>query len=162
MEKEIDINGYDDEELINKYSVQINGKTFIRSSVLNAIGKRRAAKTNIHPGDPGTPENPIFKNGHAYVYSSTNQLIIWEDFPGIIPQEEELSIQFDPETTETFTLTRDMQPTEAQKKMIQKVKTQPVLFSEDCPKSTPMQLERFRKFGIHRMQQKLDRARIKT
>lgn len=77
-----DINGYDDEELINKYSVQINGKTFIRSSVLNAIGKRRAAKANRHPGDPGTPENPIFKHGQAYVYSSTNQLIIWEDFPG--------------------------------------------------------------------------------
>lgn len=90
MDKEFEINGHTDEDLINMYSVQVNGKTFIPSSVFNAIGKRRAEKANRQPGDPGTAENPIFMNGHAYVYSSTNQLILWEDFPGTIPQKESM------------------------------------------------------------------------
>lgn len=161
MAKNIDIEGCSDEELISKYSVQIHGKTYVRSSVMDAIGKRRAQNAARQPGDPGTPENPIFHNGHAYIYSSTNRLIVWEDFRGEIPQDEEPSFHFDPETTETFTLNHSMEPTEAQKQMIQKVKEHPIVFSEDCPKSTPKQLERFRRYGIHRNQQKLTRTQIK-
>lgn len=69
----------DEEELIHRCSITIEGKRFVRAIVLNAIGKRNAEKANRKPGDPGTPENPIFRDGEAYIYSSTNRLLKWED-----------------------------------------------------------------------------------
>jgi len=156
MSKALDITGRSDEELIRAYSVEINGKRFIRASVLDAMGRRRAQEANRQPGDPGTPENPIFKNGHAYVYSSTNRLVMWEDYPGEIPAGDGVTFRVNPETTETFVLTHDMKPTEAQKRMIESVRSRPVSFSEDCPKSSPERLARFRKFGLMRNQRRAD------
>ena len=157
MSNTIDINGYSDEELIRRFSVTINGKRFIRARVLEAMGKRKAEEANRKPGDPGTVENPIFKNGHAYVFSSTNQLIMWEDYDGDIPDGDGVIVRVNPETTETFVLRHGMGPTEEQKRMVQAVKGRPVHFTEDCPKSSPAQLERFRKFGSMRNQQRNNR-----
>ena len=67
--------GYSDEVLIQRFSVDINGKRFARASVVNAIGKRNAEKASRKPDDPGTPENPIIKDGKAFVYSAANRLI---------------------------------------------------------------------------------------
>lgn len=82
-----DMDGLKDEELVSRYSVEINGRRFVRAKVLDSIGKRMAERANRQPGDPGTLENPIFQNGLAYIYSSTNRLIIWEDYPGEVPTE---------------------------------------------------------------------------
>ena len=49
MKKTIDISGFSDEELIRKFSVEINGKRFIRANVLDAIGKRNAERANRKP-----------------------------------------------------------------------------------------------------------------
>ena len=124
MCKTVNIKGISDEELIRRFSVEINGKRFMRASVLDAMGKRNAERANRKPGDPGTMENPIFKNGHAYVFSSTNRLLMWEDYPEKIPEGNGVSVV--PETTETFVLKRDMTPTKEQKKMIQDVKRKSV------------------------------------
>lgn len=158
MRSDIDINGYSDEELIRKYSVEINGRRFIRAKVLDAMGRRRAEAASRKPGDPGTPENPIFKSGHAYVYSSTNRLIMWEDYPGEVPEGDGVTVRINPETTETFVLTRAMKPTEEQKRMVQAAKDRPVTFSADCPRSTPEQLQRFRRFGAMRKRGRMKRA----
>ena len=156
MSKTVNIQGITDEELVRRFSVEINGKRFMRASVLDAMGKRNAEKANRKPGDPGTMENPIFKNGHAYVFSSTNRLIMWEDYPGKIPEGDGVIFHVNPETTETFVLKRDMTPTEEQKKMIQEVKGKPITFGDDCPKSSPEQLARFRKYGQMRNQQRAE------
>ena len=66
MSDAIDISGYSDEELIRRFSVEINGRRFMRARVLDAIGRRNAERANRKPGDPGTMENPIFKNGKAF------------------------------------------------------------------------------------------------
>ena len=147
MRQKIDITGYTDEELLQKYTVEINGRKFVRASVKEAIERRHAILADRKPGDPGTLENPIFINGHAYIYNSRNHLIMWEDYNGVIPQGEGVIFRINPETTEVYTLTRDMTPTERQKKMIQEAGKNPVRFTEDCPKSTPEQLKRFRRFG---------------
>ncbi len=150
MSNTIDISGYSDEELIRRFSVKINGRRFIRARVLEAMGRRKAEETDRKPGDPGTIENPIFKNGHAYVFSSTNQLIMWEDYDGVVPDGDGVIVHINPETMETFVLRHGMGPTEEQKRMVQAVKGRPVHFSEDCPKSSPAQLQRFRRFGMIR------------
>ena len=154
MRGSIDISGYSDEELFRRFSVEINGKKFVRASVLDAIGRRNAEKANRKPGDPGTKENPIFKNNQAFIYSSTNRLIMWEDYPGEIPQGEGVVYRVNPETTETFVLTHDMEPSAAQKKLVQEIKKRPIIFEADCPKSSPEQLARFRKFGQMRNRQR--------
>lgn len=156
MSEAIDISRYSDEELIRRFSVEINGRRFMRAKVLDAIGRRNADRANRKPGDPGTMENPIFKNGKAFIYSSTNRLIMWEDYPGEIPQTEGVVYRVNPETTETFVLTHEMQPTVEQKKMIQAVKKRPITFGVDCPKSSPEQLARFRKFGQMRNRQRVE------
>lgn len=154
MREEMDIGDLSEEELIRRFSVEINGTRYVRASVLDAIGRRNAERANRRPGDPGTPENPVFRNGRAYVYSSTNRLILWEDYPGEIPPGEGVVYRVNPETTELFVLTHEMQPTEEQKKMVQEAKARPVTFGADCPKSTPEQLARFRKFGQMRNRQR--------
>ena len=156
MSDAIDISEYSDEELIRRFSVEINGRRFMRARVLDAIGRRNAERANRKPGDPGTKENPIFKNGKAFVYSSTNRLIMWEDYSGEIPQGEGVVYRVNPETTETFVLTHEMRPTVEQKKMVQEVKNRPVTFGADCPKSSPEQLARFRKFGQMRNRQRAE------
>lgn len=144
MNKEINISGYSDEELVAKYSVLIDGKRYVPSKISDAIGRRHAEIADRKPGDPGTIENPIFKDGHAYVFSSTNRLIIWEDYKGLVPLNGGITININPETMDGLTLTQDMKPTDEQKEMIQKVSLMPVKPSEDCPKLSTKHLKRLR------------------
>lgn len=117
MAEEIDIAGYTDEELIRKYSVISDGHRYIKASVLDAIGKRQAQQANRKPGDPGTKENPIFREKHAFIYNSRNRLVLWEDYEGIIPDEDNVVFHINPDIMEVFKLTHDMQPSEEQKKL---------------------------------------------
>ena len=70
MREEMDIGALSEEELIRRFSVEINGTRYVRASVLDAIGRRNAERANRRPGDPGTPENPVFRNGWARPLSS--------------------------------------------------------------------------------------------
>ena len=124
------IDGKTDEELIDEYSIEVDGRTFVPARLLDAIGERQTRVADRKPGDPGTVENPIFKEGRAYVYSKRNRLILWEDYAGPIPSSED---EFIPKGTEAFTLTAEMKPTEAQKQMVQRAKRMPVVITTDCP-----------------------------
>ena len=158
MAEEIDIAGYTDEELIRKYSVISDGHRYIKASVLDAIGKRQAQQANRKPGDPGTKENPIFREKHAFIYNSGNRLVLWEDYGGIIPDEDNVVFHINPDIMEVFKLTHDMQPSEEQKEIVKMAAKQEEKFTEDCPNSSPEQLERFRRFGQIRNRLRSKRA----
>lgn len=150
----MDLDKYSDDELIRKYTVKVNNRSFVPRKVLDFIGHRHAEMAGRKPGDPGTKENPIFKNGHAYIFSSTDRLIMWEDYDGLVPIGDGVTVNINPATMEAFTLTRDMKPTTDQKKMIQNVRNLKITFSEDCPRSSDSQLQRFRNNGRLRASRK--------
>ena len=130
MKELFPIDGMTDEELIAEYSTEIDGKTFVPARLLDAIGERQVHAAARKPGDPGTVENPIFKEGRAYVYSKRNKLILWEDYAGPFPSSED---EYLPKGTEAYTLTSEMKPTEAQKQMVQRAKRMPIIITTDCP-----------------------------
>ena len=80
--------------------------------------------------------NSIMKDGYEYVYNSEGKLVRLD--------------HFDPETMERFVLAPDAALTEEQEKQLADSAELPVTFDEDCPESTPEQIERFRKFGQER------------
>ncbi len=112
------------------------------------IGKKRFLKYGISPvklaeaivkqqsSPMGTDANPIMKDGYEYVYNSEGRLVRLD--------------HFDPETMERFVLAPDAALTEEQEKQLADSAEIPVTFDEDCPESTPEQIERFRKFGKER------------
>ena len=144
MKDLFDINGKTDEELLSEYPVDKNGRRIVHARLLDAIGERRAKEANRKPGDPGTIENPIFRNGKAYIYSSKNRLILWEDYAGETPDD------LASEETESFVLTVEMMPTDEQKKMIQTAKNMPQVYSYDCPALTPERTAKFKPFAYAR------------
>ena len=75
-----DITGKTDRELIEKYSVRSNSKTYVPSRLLDAICARQRKTMDLHPGGPGTLENPVIEDGKGYAYGSRNKLILWEDY----------------------------------------------------------------------------------
>ena len=89
MKELFPIDGKTDEELIEEYSTEIDGTTFVPARLLDAIGERQVRMADRKPGEPGTVENPIFIEGRAYVYSKRNKLILWEDYAGPIPSSED-------------------------------------------------------------------------
>ena len=141
MEKLFDIDGHTDEELLAEYSINVKGKTFVPARLLDAIGARNVKLANRQPGDLGTIQNPVFKDGKAYVYSSRNELIWWEDYAGPIPDEKK---------DEVFILTRQMKPSEEQKRMIQQVRSKPVVFTPDCPEISREELANMKHFAASR------------
>ena len=147
MKELFPIDGKSDEELIAEYSMEIDGRTFVPARLLDAIGERQAREADRKPGDPGTAENPIFKEGRAYVYSKRNKLILWEDYAGPIPSSED---EYLPKGTEAFTLSSGMKPTEAQKKMVQRAKRLPVVITTDCPLIPTEQLSALTRFRASR------------
>ena len=46
------------------------------ANIANEIGRREALMRK--PGDPGTRENPIIKNGKLFIYTRYNHLALWE------------------------------------------------------------------------------------
>ena len=93
-------------------------------------------KTVLIPGQHGTDENPIVLNGIPYVYSSTGKLV--------------RRLDFDPKTMEIFVLPPKSVLTDEQISMLKKAMEMPVVYDDDCPKSTPEQLEKFRQYGVAR------------
>ena len=143
MKELFPIDGKTDDELIAEYSTEIDGRTFVPARLLDAIGERQVRAADRKPGEPGTVENPIFKEGRAYVYSRRNKLILWEDYAGPIPSSED---EYLPKGTEAFTLTVEMKPTEAQKQMVQRAKRMPVIITTDCPLIPSEQLSALTRF----------------
>ena len=84
---------------------------------------------------------------YEYVYNSLGTLVRLE--------------YFDPETMEEFILTPDARLTEEQKRQLAESESNPMAFDEDCPESTPEQLERFRKFGQERNRQRAEMEKAK-
>ena len=75
-----------EEDLVSIYGGTMNdGRFYINSRVRDAIGEMHAKREGRVAGDPGTRENPIFKNGHAFIYNSRNDLIMWSDYDGEVP-----------------------------------------------------------------------------
>ena len=147
MKDTFPMDGKADEELLNEYAIEIDGKTFVPARLLDAIGERQTRLAERKPGDPGTAENPIFKEGKAYIFGRRNKLVLWEDYSGPIPSSED---QYLPKGTEAFTLTAEMKPTEAQKKMVQRAKRMPVIITTDCPLISPERLSSLTRFRSSR------------
>lgn len=143
MDEFFSIDGKTDDELLSEYSVDVDGRKFVPSRLLDAIGDRQVRLAARKPGDPGTVENPIFYEGKAYIYGRRNKLILWEDYSGSIPDGMEQNITG---RTEKFTLTIDMKPTDEQKKMIQCAMNMPVVITNDCPLMTSERLSTFSRF----------------
>lgn len=119
--------------------VVLNGKKYKRPGVSPARMARAGININkidLIEGAPGTCSNPIMKDGYEYVYSHSGRLIRLE--------------HFDPETMERFDLTPDVHLTDEQREMLKSVISKPVVYTEDCPKSTPEQLEKMRLYGLER------------
>ena len=110
------------------------------------IGSKRYVKYGISPcklaelraeGNPSpSKQEPIMLDGYEYVYNSRGKLVRLE--------------RIDPETTEEFILTPEMKLTEEQKRQLAESESRPILIDEECPESTPEQLERFRKYARER------------
>ena len=70
-----------DEELVKELerrTVRVGERGWKNMNIANEIGRREALKRK--PGDPGTRENPIFKNGKAFIYTKFNRLVLWENY----------------------------------------------------------------------------------
>ena len=110
------------------------------------IGTKRFVKYGISPlkmaeirakkNPSKKKQDPIMKDGYEYVYNSRGKLVRLE--------------RFDPETMEEFILTPETQLTQEQLRQLAESANRPVIIDEDCPESSPEQLERFRKFGQER------------
>ncbi|MBR5970886.1 MAG: hypothetical protein IK016_11170 [Lachnospiraceae bacterium] len=123
--------------------VMLNGVKYKRPGVSPARMARAAtvdSTNDLAEGAPGTPGNPIVKEGYEYVYSRSGRLIRLE--------------HFDPETMERFDLTPDVHLTDEQREMLRVVDLRPVVYTADCPKSTPEQLQRMRRYGAIRNQKR--------
>ena len=86
--------------------------------------------TNPSPGEPETRENPLVRFGCEYIYSSRGHLIKY-----VRKNPDLLSVN----ATEL---------TDEQKKMVMIAANMPIVYDEDCPKSSPERLEAFRNVGI--------------
>ena len=126
----------EDKAELERNSRLIKGRRFYSSKVLERILKSYAKETNPKPGEPGSLENPLVRFGRKYIYDERGDLI--EDFRGKV----------------MFTLRRDMRPTNEQKLMIKNAAVMPIVYDDDCPKSTPERIEGFKAFGRERNERK--------
>lgn len=108
---------------IKQNSSMIHGIRFYRAKVKEPIMGKYAAMTNPKEGEPGTKTNPLRRFGKEYVYNRSGDLVQFHrNARVVLPQV--LS--------------------EAQKQMFRDVIKRPVVYGEDCPKSSPERLQRFR------------------
>jgi len=119
----------EDEALLLQNSSIVHGRRFYKAKVKEPIMAKYAAMTNPKEGEPGSKSNPLKRFGKEYVYSSTGDLVPFHRITRIIlPQA----------------LSED------QKQMIRDAAKRPVVYGEDCPKSSPERLQRFKDFGEKR------------
>ena len=91
--------------------------------------KERADKANK---SKGIVENPVYIEGKPYAYNRRGKLVMIEDF--------------NPETMERYTLTKDTKATPEQIEEIKEARRRGVIFDEDCPPTTPEMRARVKKF----------------
>ena len=127
--------------------VVINGKKYKRpgiSPAREALARKIGVGTDDHSlpenvqydGQRGTRENPIVIDGNKYIYGKSKRLIRLE--------------HFDPQTMEKFVLTKESRLTDEQRKMLGEAMEQPVVYEDDCPPTTPEQLQRMKQYAIKR------------
>lgn len=116
----------EDEEILLKNSSLIHGRRFYRSKVKEPIMMRYAAMTNPKEGEPGSKSNPLVRFGREYVYSQYGDLVQFHRNKAVV--------------LSPF-------PSEEQKKMVKDASKMPVVYEDDCPKSSPERLRRFREYG---------------
>ena len=80
----------------------------------------------------GTVKNPIMIEGKPFAYNRRGKLVMIEDF--------------DPNTMEKFTLTRDMKLSAEQVAALKEAKKRPQVYDEDCPPSTDEFLAGMKRF----------------
>ena len=112
----------EDEAILMKNSSIVHGRRFYRAKVREPIMAKYAALTNPKEGEPGSKTNPLVRFGKEYMYSSIGELVPLRRFVA------------------------SPTPSEEQKKIIRAVSRRPVVYSDDCPKSSPERLKRFRAF----------------
>lgn len=77
----INITNFTDEELrtlLEETTIRDGNRVWHSATIVNEIGRREALRRE--PGSPGTLQNPIIRNGKAYVYTKYNHLALWEDY----------------------------------------------------------------------------------
>lgn len=119
--------------------IVFKGRTYKRTGISPARAAMGKKVVTLSPGEPGTDDNPIIRNGIPYVYNDSGKLV--------------MLLEFNPETMDMFVLNSNCL-TEEQIAMIHKASEMTVVYDDDCPKSTPEQLERFRRYGIERNKEK--------
>ena len=122
------------------------------------IGPKRFVKYGVSPMKmaemrakscpSAAKQEPILKDGLEYVYNSRGKLVRLE--------------HFDPETMEEFILTPDTYLTEEQIQQLKDSEKRPIITDDECPESTPEQLERFRKFGQERNRRRAAMEKAKS
>lgn len=132
-------------ELPSPKEVFIDGHRFVKYGISPVkLAELRAGKlTTLTRADA----DPIMKDGYEYVYNSRGKLVRLE--------------HFDPNTMEEFILTPDARLTEEQERQLAESESRPMSFDEDCPESTPEQLERFRRFGQERNKRRAEMEKAK-
>ena len=121
----------DDEDLLLANSSLIHGRRFYRAKVRDPLMKKYAQMTNPREGDPGSKTNPLVRFGKRYVYNSRGDLV---QFVGAYP----------------VILTSNTSPSDEQIRMAREASEKPIVYSSDCPKSSPERLQRFRNYGFKR------------
>lgn len=116
--------------------IKFRGKTLKRPGISPAKASAANQGPMLAQGAAGTDENPVMMDGYPYVYSSAGKLV--------------RRLDFDPDTMEIFVLKRGCRLTEEQEAMLKSAAQMPVVYDEECPKSTPDRLERFRRYGMKR------------
>lgn len=99
--------------------IVIDGKKYIRPGISPVRAEKMHEKLKVAPGDSGSDENPIIRDGYEYVYSSTGKLVRKE--------------HYDPETMEVFVLKGNLLSSE-QIEMMKKMDQMPIVYEVDCPK----------------------------
>ena len=130
---------------LDETTVEIDGKRFVKARIREALGRKEAELANRQPGDPGTMENPIIKNGYAYVYTKTNRLALISGYE----KNAELDSS-DEETTIAMILYKDDEPSEEQIEMIYAAANKAQEEDPACPLLSDEMLERLRQFGRQR------------
>jgi len=119
-------------QILTPREVFIGSKRFLKYG----ISPQKLAEMRARENPSASKQTPIMKDGYEYVYNSQGKLVRLE--------------HFDAQTMEEFILTPDAQLTDAQKQQLADSQALPIMADEDCPESTPEQLERFRRFGQER------------
>ena len=64
----------EDQRVIDKYTVDVNGRKMYKAKYIDPIYKKYAVMTNPKPGEPGSKQLPLVRFGKMFVYNSFGRL----------------------------------------------------------------------------------------